>query len=144
MGTAFASLVTGLLILLTHFDEKQTTRADEIYGHINVVAKALQAGDPAEHGKIAGELAAASGKLHELAAHFAERASAGEPEAPHYRELGVTLDGIESKLRTTISITVSRPPSRRSRIRRGNEVTQSRARLSRSMAQAPSTRSRPP
>jgi GPH family glycoside/pentoside/hexuronide:cation symporter len=85
MGTAFASLVTGVLILLTHFDEKQTTRADEINGHINVVAKALQAdGDPEARKKIPGEIAAARGKLHELGAHFAERASADEPEAPHY------------------------------------------------------------
>lgn len=100
MGTAFASLVTGVLILLTRFDEKQTTRADEIFGHVNVVAKSLQAnGDPVEHGKILAELTTASTKLHELAAHFAERASSGESDAPHYKELGVTLDGIESKLR---------------------------------------------
>jgi Na+/melibiose symporter-like transporter len=100
MGTAFASLVTGVLILLTHFDEKQTTRADEIYGHFNVVAKAVQAnGDPTQHDRIQGELAAAGAKLHELAAHFAERASTGEPDAPHYKELGVTLDAIESQLR---------------------------------------------
>jgi glycoside/pentoside/hexuronide:cation symporter, GPH family len=99
MGTAFASLVTGVLILLTHFDEKQTTRADEIHGHLNVVAKALQADGAAERKKIPAELAAARGKLHDLAAHFGERAAAGGPDARHYKELGETLDGIEAKLR---------------------------------------------
>lgn len=35
MGTAIASFVTGLLIVFTHFDETQVTRADELRGNIN-------------------------------------------------------------------------------------------------------------
>ena len=37
MGTAFASFVTGLLILFTHFDETQVTRVDDLRGSVNVI-----------------------------------------------------------------------------------------------------------
>lgn len=35
MGSAFASLITGLLILFTQFDETQVTRVDELRGSVN-------------------------------------------------------------------------------------------------------------
>ncbi len=37
MGTAIASFVTGLLIVFTHFDETQVTRADELRGNLNKI-----------------------------------------------------------------------------------------------------------
>lgn len=37
MGTAFASFVTGLLILFTQFDETQVTRVDNLRGNINEI-----------------------------------------------------------------------------------------------------------
>lgn len=44
MGTAFASLVTGLLIFFTHFDEEQVTRVDELRGSINSIRNEVESG----------------------------------------------------------------------------------------------------
>lgn len=37
MGTAFASFITGVLLVFTHFDEKQTVTADELHGSVAVI-----------------------------------------------------------------------------------------------------------
>ena len=37
MGTAFASFVTGALLVLTHFDEKQNVAVDDLHGSIAVI-----------------------------------------------------------------------------------------------------------
>ena len=54
MGTAIASFVTGLLIVFTHFDETQVTRADDLRGNLNKIRNeaAVWAGQNIDYEKL--------------------------------------------------------------------------------------------
>lgn len=78
MGTAFASFVTGMLIIFTHFDEKQSIGIDRLSGQVNEVAAAFKDGrrpGPAEIPDLMKKLRGARSSAAEMAAHFTTEAA---------------------------------------------------------------------
>jgi GPH family glycoside/pentoside/hexuronide:cation symporter len=94
MGTAFASLVTGVLILFTQFDQKQATGVDDLAGKLNVAAEAAHQGTP---GYVTG-IGAASRSAAVLEADFLAQAEAQPGSAPHYRDLAAMAGGVGRQL----------------------------------------------
>jgi glycoside/pentoside/hexuronide:cation symporter, GPH family len=93
MGTAFASLVTGVLLTITHFDETQTTSVSSLTGHIDVIkaeAKKWETDEVSVDERLAWfqekieKTIADAEKLH---THFLERTHTNEENAQHTRHL---------------------------------------------------------
>jgi GPH family glycoside/pentoside/hexuronide:cation symporter len=93
MGTAFASLVTGALLTITHFDETQTTSVTSLTGHIDVIkaeAKKWKTNEVSVDERLAlfqekiENTIADAEKLH---THFLERTHTDEENAQHTRQL---------------------------------------------------------
>ena len=93
MGTAFASLVTGALLTITHFDETQTTRVSSLSGHISVIqaeAKKWESEEVSVEERLAlfqekiEKTIADAEKLH---THFLERTHTNDEDAQHTQQL---------------------------------------------------------
>ena len=88
MGTAFASFVTGILIVITHFDEKQTTTVDTLNGSIEILEfkaeKWIEDNTDKEARLITfeKEIAKASKNADELKDHFAQQIEAHPIKRP--------------------------------------------------------------
>jgi GPH family glycoside/pentoside/hexuronide:cation symporter len=87
LGTAFASFVTGVLIVVSQFDETQTVGVDKLKGSIEVV----QAAAAARPNIVKADFDVTTIAIHELRAHFTEKES-GEHTAMILRKLN-TLEG---------------------------------------------------
>ncbi|HSI64108.1 MAG TPA: MFS transporter [Candidatus Saccharimonadia bacterium] len=101
MGTAFASFVTGALIVFTHFDEKQTTGMDKIAGHLNQAVIAVKDGRQPEASEVPAlleKLRNARQEASALAAHFASEAAASSSRRDHCLALAATLETLTAKL----------------------------------------------
>jgi GPH family glycoside/pentoside/hexuronide:cation symporter len=101
MGTAFASFVTGALIVFTHFDEKQTTGMDKLAGHLKEAGVVFANGhnpDPSETAAVLEKLRAARAEATELAAHFTADAAASASRRDHCLALAEALDALAAKL----------------------------------------------
>jgi GPH family glycoside/pentoside/hexuronide:cation symporter len=100
MGIAFASFVTGALILFTQFDQKQTTGVDDLGGRINIAIRAAE-----KQGVVsADQIGEASRAAVSLSKHFSDEAAQGTPSAAHYTKLAaetvsmrVRLDELKAK-----------------------------------------------
>ena len=83
MGIAFASFVTGALILFTQFDQKQTTGVDDLGGRINIAIRAAE-----KQGVVsADQIGDASKAAVALTGHFSGQVAQGSPSAAHYAKL---------------------------------------------------------
>ena len=103
MGTAFASFVTGALIVFTHFDEKQSIGIDRLSGHVYEVASAYNDGHrpaPAEIPAVMEKLRAARAAAADMATHFTSEAAASSIRHDHCLALAAALKPIIAKLDT--------------------------------------------
>ena len=95
LGTAFASFVTGALIVFSQFDQTQTTTVDGISGKVDLIEQSLKDEKPEA---VAPMLEEIQGAMVELDAHFktqgAEFASASE----HYQTLSTELEVLKSEI----------------------------------------------
>jgi GPH family glycoside/pentoside/hexuronide:cation symporter len=101
MGTAFASFITGALIVFTHFDEKQSIGIDRLSGHVNEATAAFKDDrQPAvsEIPKLLEKLRAARADAAEMAAHFTTEAAASTVRHDHCLALAASLDPVIVKL----------------------------------------------
>jgi GPH family glycoside/pentoside/hexuronide:cation symporter len=101
MGSAFASFVTGALIVFTHFDEKQTTGMDKISGHLNeaaVVLKDDRRPEPSEVPALLEKLRGTRNEAAALATHFATEAAVSPSRRNHCLTLAATLETLTAKL----------------------------------------------
>jgi len=92
MGTAFASFVTGALILFSQFDEQQTVRIDELAGNVRV-AMVEEVTTTA-----AASLLEAEENANALVSHFASQAEACPVSESHYRQLEGQMQDIATSL----------------------------------------------
>lgn len=101
MGTAFASFVTGALIIFTQFDEKQTIAVDRLRGRVSEAAAIFKDGrppGPAETAAVSEKLRAARATAAETAAHFRGEAEASVERRDHCLALASALDSIVTEL----------------------------------------------
>ncbi len=101
MGTAFASFVTGALIVLTHFDEKQSIGIDRLSGRVNEIAAVFKDGRRPEPSEIPGlieKLHAANSAATSMATHFTAEAAASVDRHDHYLALAAALKPVIDKL----------------------------------------------
>ena len=94
MGIAFASFVTGALILFTQFDEKQTTGVDDLTGKVNIAIQSLE--KPKEPG--AESLKEACRSAAELTAHFTAQTAKIPASGEHYRRLAADTAALRERL----------------------------------------------
>ena len=94
MGIAFASFVTGALILFTQFDQKQTTGVDDLAGRMNVAIQAIES----TGGTGADAIGEASRAADSLAAHFSAEAGKNPGSAGHYRRLAEETTAVRGRL----------------------------------------------
>ncbi|MCK4914068.1 MAG: MFS transporter [Planctomycetes bacterium] len=95
MGMAIASLVTGILIVYTQFNETQASTVDNIFGPLNVIsAKSTEAiekpeilTDPNYMSLVNEQLVKAHLAAEELQVHFNERADKFANSKDHYNQL---------------------------------------------------------
>ncbi|MDC0934874.1 MFS transporter [Pirellulales bacterium] len=105
MGTAFASFVTGALLVYTLFDEKQNVTVEEIRGSIAVMKEAAEPREPSEttadrtdneeEENPAEKAAKASDELRD---HWTGRLDKYPLEADHVRGLLKRLDALDNDL----------------------------------------------
>jgi glycoside/pentoside/hexuronide:cation symporter, GPH family len=95
MGIAFASFVTGALILFTQFDQKQTTGVDALAGRINVAVRAMEKSEAAGIKPIAEAVQSAD----ELAVHFSAEAAKHSASREHYLRLAGESAGVGDRLK---------------------------------------------
>jgi GPH family glycoside/pentoside/hexuronide:cation symporter len=101
MGTAFASFVTGALIVFTHFDEKQSIGMDRISGQIKEVAAALKdnrSPDSSQRAALLEKLRGARAAAAEMAAHFSREAATFPILHDHSLALRTALDPVIAQL----------------------------------------------
>ncbi len=104
MGTAFASFVTGVLLVFTSFDEQQNVAANSLRGSIEVLAKDVEkwqkSDEPAlDRAAILNDhVAAAKKDLDKLRVHFNERLQELPSEAKYTGLLAEHLEKIEEQL----------------------------------------------
>lgn len=114
MGSAFASFVTGALIVFTHFDEKQTVGMDRLAGQVNEAAAAFKDGrqpEPAETPALMQKLHAARDAAAAMAAHFTSEAGASTVRHDHCLTLAAALDPVISQLDALTSQPGTLPPA---------------------------------
>ncbi|MEI7850311.1 MAG: MFS transporter [Kiritimatiellales bacterium] len=103
MGTAFASLVTGSLILLSQFDQMQSTSVDKVAGNLAIARSEVVAwesgmqsyGSESRTQKIREQLDGSLKEVGKLRAHFLERSNEVPESGTHVAALLETLDEIE-------------------------------------------------
>jgi GPH family glycoside/pentoside/hexuronide:cation symporter len=104
MGTTFASFVTGSLILFSQFDEKQTSKVDELNGSITRLEQAARnwmEEAPPEEVRLQAfqeELATAIGFTGKLNDHFTQRLFDHPENQTHLQQLLNTLGALEVQL----------------------------------------------
>jgi GPH family glycoside/pentoside/hexuronide:cation symporter len=97
MGTAFASFVTGALLVFTSFDEKQNVVVDEMRGSIAVIQSEAQQWPTGEVvgearlAKIHDQMKNASTSAEKLSTHFAQRVDEHPELAKHTDQLAEHL-----------------------------------------------------
>ncbi len=104
MGTAFASFVTGALLVYTHFDEKQSVRVDDLHGNVAVIkteAESWQANalDVEERvARLDEQAAAAVASSEELRVHLLAQMEEVPNLAGHSRGLLDRLLAVDSQI----------------------------------------------
>jgi GPH family glycoside/pentoside/hexuronide:cation symporter len=94
MGIAFASFVTGALILFTQFDQKQTTGVDDLAGRMNVAIQTIES----TGGTGADAIGEATRSADALTAHFSAEAGKNPGSAGHYRRLAEETTTVRVRL----------------------------------------------
>ena len=94
MGIAFASFVTGALILFTQFDQKQTTGVDDLAGRMNVAIQTIES----TGGTGADAIGEATRAADALSAHFSSEAGKNPASADHYRRLAEESAAMRGRL----------------------------------------------
>jgi GPH family glycoside/pentoside/hexuronide:cation symporter len=103
MGTAFASLISGALIVLTMFDETQVTKVDKLRGDVrelrakledHSVAGSVDAARPA----FSHALEVAKADTAELLAYLQPKSTAASESSEHYRSLVRATEELDRKL----------------------------------------------
>jgi Na+/melibiose symporter-like transporter len=102
MGTAFASLVTGTLLVFTAFDERQNVAVDALQGDIAVIK--AEAGTweqenvdfAARVAKLDEQLDSVISRAEKLRGHFAERVKKYPDQAEHLGRLIESTDSLRS------------------------------------------------
>jgi len=94
MGIAFASFVTGALILFTQFDQKQTTGVDDLAGRMNVAIQTIES----TGGTGADAIGEATRSADALTAHFSAEAGKNPGSAGHYRRLAEETTAVRGRL----------------------------------------------
>jgi GPH family glycoside/pentoside/hexuronide:cation symporter len=103
MGTAFASLVTGALLVFTAFDQQQNVIVDSLQGHIAVVkaeAEKWQTQQVPRHERDASlneRLQEVIGGAEKLQSHLAGRLENTDAQAEHLRRLIERADVLRSQ-----------------------------------------------
>lgn len=98
MGTAFASLISGVLIVLTMFDETQVTKVDKLQGDVrDLRAHVQERNDPHE---TATKLERAKADSADLLTYFQVKSTESAKSSEHYRTLAHTTEAIGAKLST--------------------------------------------
>ncbi|KYG66497.1 hypothetical protein AZI86_05470 [Bdellovibrio bacteriovorus] len=97
MGSAFASLVTGLLIIFTQFDEAQVTRVDDLRGSVNEIRAELGKAEPSK--PLQEFLVKAEQKAEALKQHLATEFQGGESSSTHRELLLQNVDNIQNELK---------------------------------------------
>jgi len=103
MGTAFASFVTGALIVFTHFDEKQSIGMDRLSGQVNEAAAAFKDGRQpglTEVPVVLEKLRAARAAAVGMAAHFTSEAADSDVRHDHCLALAAALEPVITQLDT--------------------------------------------
>jgi GPH family glycoside/pentoside/hexuronide:cation symporter len=95
MGTAFASFVTGALLVFTTFDEQQNVSVDSLMGI--VAASKAHAESPSEAAKLTEKLASMVVMAEKLRIHFEERATSFPEQAEHLNRLVQRADSIRAQ-----------------------------------------------
>jgi GPH family glycoside/pentoside/hexuronide:cation symporter len=105
MGTAFASFVTGMLLVFTSFDEQQNVAVDSLRGSIATIESAAERweiDDVAMESRIAdleGQLENTIAIADKLERHFGGRAKRHPDQAAHIHELVNHLSSINATAR---------------------------------------------
>jgi GPH family glycoside/pentoside/hexuronide:cation symporter len=103
LGTAFASFVTGALLVFTNFDEKQNVNVDDMRGNIAVIqseAERWQADEVAVEArlvKVQEQIERAIASAEKLKSHFALRIENHPDLAEHTRQLVDHLSTFHSR-----------------------------------------------
>ena len=103
MGTAFASFVTGVLLVFTNFDEKQNVNVDDLRGNIAVIqseAERWQTDDVAVEDRLAKvheQIEKAVASAEKLRSHFALRIENYPDLEMHTRQLVDNLKRFNSR-----------------------------------------------
>ncbi len=109
VGSSVASVVAGMLLLFTHFDEAQNVAIDKLIGNIGIVrANAEQwqneSGDvavrPRELEKNLNDLLANTMKVEE---HFTARSNKLPDQATHFQELSKQVDLVREKTQAMLA-----------------------------------------
>ena len=106
MGTAFASFVTGILLVMTSFDETQNVSVDELRGSLTVIKsdaedwkdKAVEVSIRST--TVAEAIASASKKIGGLGEHWKQRIKDFPEYADHTRHLLAQLDRVRLSVDT--------------------------------------------
>jgi Na+/melibiose symporter-like transporter len=103
MGTAFASFVTGALLVFTNFDETQNKSADELAGNLAVIEAEAelwltqQAVESAQLASLAREIENAIENADKLTNHFRKRSESLPDQASHAKSLAERAESIHSQ-----------------------------------------------
>ena len=114
MGSAFASFVTGALIVFTHFDEKQSIGIDRLTGHVNEAAAAFKDGRQpaiAETAAVLDKLSAARAAAVGMAAHLTTEAAASAVRHDHCLALAAALGPVITQLDALTAQPDTLPPA---------------------------------
>lgn len=100
MGTALASFVAGLLIVLTMFDETQVTKVDALQGSIRELRKEVQAntGKGSQEVSLSDFLQKAQTKSSELMKHLEEKAVSDKHNKEHFDALLQNMSGVNQRI----------------------------------------------
>ncbi|HNQ83540.1 MAG TPA: MFS transporter [Bacteroidales bacterium] len=100
MGTALASFVAGLLIVLTMFDETQVTKVDALQGSIRELRKEVQAntGKGSQEVSLSDFLQKAQTKSSELMKHLEEKAASDKHNKEHFDALLQNMSGVNQRI----------------------------------------------
>jgi GPH family glycoside/pentoside/hexuronide:cation symporter len=95
-GTTFASFVTGLLILVTQFDETQVTRVDGLSGSLKALQTLTQQANPEQ--ELRDKLAQALIEAEKLNQHLQSRLEKFPDATAHNQQLTDTASAIHQQL----------------------------------------------
>ena len=100
LGTAFASFVTGSLIVLSQFDEEQTKNVDDLSGAVKVAQEEVEKGDSE---KAIVSLEEAQEEASGLKTHFSTKARDLPQSAEHYNQLVDKIDSVACKVELVLT-----------------------------------------